>query len=125
MHWATKYIGRKYNKDGADCYCLVREVLEQEACITLPDFSDQYEDAENRKQVATAIEKGIAEFRQVEEPEEFDVVVLRVAAQPFHCALYIGQGRILHTLPGHDAAIENLYSMRWKDRIEGFYRWAS
>lgn len=128
MDWVSKYIGIPYlskgrSTSGFDCYGLVREVYIAQLGITLPDFLDDYEDADEQIEAANALKRGMVEFAEVNEPEPMDLIVLRIMGEPWHVGLYLGTGKMLHTMRGHASVIEKINHIKWRNRIEGFYRW--
>lgn len=52
-----------------------------------------------------------------------DVLVLRVAGYPIHCAILIKPNIFLHTLKGHNSCIEQINGITWRKRLVGIYRW--
>ena len=129
MDWVIPYIGIPYGSKGedrscVDCWGLMRLIYQEQKGVTLPDFSGLYDDSNNAEQAAATIVSGIPSFTKSETPEVFDIIILRIMGWDCHCGLYLGEGRMIHSLEGHSAAIEDIDSHKWKDRIEGFYRWA-
>lgn len=96
-HWANAYIGSPWSNDGQDCYGLVRRIYQDRYQITLPIV--------NVNAVSTlAIVKSIAGFDladwiDVQTPQEGDVVQMGHAKRPHHVGVWIevGGGRILHS----------------------------
>ena len=108
---------------GADCYGIARLIYSDRVGIDLPDFLGTYDDADDTVQVQAAIENAIPDFTEVDTPDPFDIIILRLMGHPIHCSLYVGEGKMLHTMKGHMSAIEPMNSVKWKSRIEGIYRW--
>lgn len=52
------------------------------------------------------------------------VHIFRIAGFKTHCGLSLGRGEFLHSLPGHNSAIECLTDLQWRQRRTGTYRWA-
>jgi cell wall-associated NlpC family hydrolase len=129
MDWVNQYIGLPYeakgrSKDAVDCWGLVRLVLQEQKGFILPSFTDLYDDPDNHAEVTKALSIGVVDWGEVDDPEPFDVVILRLMGEPWHCSLYLGDGIMLHTMRGHMSAIEKLDSVKWRNRIEGYYRWS-
>ena len=108
---------------GLDCWGLFRVFYQQFMGIELPSFADTYQSALDHQAMAEAMNKHLpSQWIRVSEPEFGDGVRLRIDGNPCHVAVYVGNGQILHTQTGHDSALDRLDSVRWKNRIEGFYR---
>jgi hypothetical protein len=58
---------------------------------------------------------------QVEEPQEGDVVIIR--GRPFHIGVIVESGYMLHAYNGGTSCIEDYNSIRWRNKINGFYRY--
>ena len=61
------------------------------------------------------------DFLKVDSPEFGDLVLINIMGLPAHIAIYIGEGKILHTRKHTDSVIESFD--KWKKRIEGIYRY--
>lgn len=121
------YVDKGRDLDGADCWGTVRLIYWAEKRIALRSLDECYLSGKCRSQVAaTVAAEKAAHWRQVETPEAFDVVTLTVALRPFHVGLCLGDGRFLHNLcVGQGSVIESLDSLRWRNRIEGYDRYAT
>lgn len=128
--WVLPWVGLPYADKGRgplayDCWGLVRAVLAREAAIPLPDYADAYSGACNRLSVAGAIEAGLADgWCVVTRPQAFDLLILRIAGRPWHCAVMVTSGMFLHAPPLNTSCIERVDSPQWAKRIEGVYRHA-
>ncbi len=95
-----KYIGIPYslsNKNGVNCWALVALVYHDLRGLTIPDY-----ESKNHQQVTAAFTAAFAEglhgFKQVDEPIDFDVVIMK-ANRLTHCGVWY-QGRLLHANNG-------------------------
>lgn len=114
-----KHHGRSL--EGADCYGLVRLVIEQEFSKTLPDFW-KYEDAEDVHSISTLFgENTEALGYRVEVPEPGNVVLYRFRGYTSHIAVYVGDGKILHIMQGMNSVCVPMEKGFLRGRIEGFY----
>lgn len=130
----ARWIGLPYadkgrGPDAYDCWGLVRVVFLEERRLALPDYRDAYEAAKDHDSVAAAVRGGLADgWRAVDRPRAFDLVILNIAARPWHCGVMVAADRFLHVMPpapgGAQAfsCIERIDSPRWQRRVEGFYR---
>ena len=130
--WAAKYIGVPYlpgggTMQGADCWGLVKLVLEAECGIRVADYGGiRYRTPADRRQVALEAREYATGFDRVPMGQEraFDGVLLREAGLPIHVGVVVERGLILHVSSRTDAVIEPYPSMLFNgtDRILGFYR---
>lgn len=121
------YVNRGRDiETGLDCWGLLREFYKRVLGIDLPAYENSYDDAYDMNQTVQALryERKDADWVKVNSPAYGDGVILRVAGHPCHVGVYLGNDQVLHTLTGHDSAIDRLDSVRWKNRIDGFYRHA-
>jgi cell wall-associated NlpC family hydrolase len=133
--WAGKYIGLPFNvkgrdQRGVDCWGLVRLVTSEQAGYVLPSFNTQYDGITTQgdiSKIGAHIRSVLPHWEIVDNGMEkcFDVIVLRMNGQPMHVGIVIGDGHMLHIERGINSCIESYRSMRWKDRIYGFYRHAT
>ncbi|RLC39124.1 hypothetical protein DRH27_00560 [Candidatus Falkowbacteria bacterium] len=125
--WIEKYIGIPYLSHGAsfgavDCFGLIRLVYQNERGVTLNVF--EYGDADDSADVCRAIEDNKGdEWRRIKQPEQGCVLLLNVKGYATHCGLYVGENRMLHSIKGCNSCIEKTNGLRWKSRIEGYYRY--
>lgn len=131
MHWVNRYIGIPYadkgrSIQGCDCWGLVYLVLLEQFGIRVPTYTEDY--TGTHKDYSGEIESLIHNERKMWTPiplgqEQLgDVINLRIFAKDWHTGIVIEPGRMLHTLIGHDSALEKYYFSTWKNRISGFYR---
>jgi cell wall-associated NlpC family hydrolase len=64
----------------------------------------------------------------VEIPEPGDLAVMRIDARfpemVQHVGVYIGGGRVLHTMKKRESHLIRVDDPYWSRKIEGYYRWA-
>lgn len=132
--WVAPYIGLPYaekgrSREGADCWGGVRMVMQEVFGRVLPDYADAYASTKDHASVAAAIEAGLADgWRNVERTQEGDLLSLKMAGRPWHCAVMVNAMQFLHWPPPDKqgrqlrSCIERLDSPHWARRIEGFYR---
>jgi cell wall-associated NlpC family hydrolase len=124
--WVNNYIGIPYlfggdTLDGADCWGLVRIILRNEYKKELPDY---YHDDPLQHRVAQLVKSSLATapVDKTENPEPGDIVLLKIIGFPCHIGIVAGNGFMVHTLHGHDSALESYTGSKWSKRMEGFYR---
>jgi cell wall-associated NlpC family hydrolase len=127
--WAGDYVGIPFvsggrDRNGADCYGLVRLVREEQFGGSLPLLSGDYRDADNAAETETLIraQRPLLAGVRVEAPEAGDVCVLKVRGLPAHLGIYAGGGLMLHTLKGTGSVLQRISDPPLTGRIEGWYR---
>jgi len=113
--WTDNYIGLPFlpdgrTRDGLDCWGIVRLAYQEQRGIELPSYSGIYtmDTAEKLREVAEMMERESIKWTQVDTPQDFDVVRLRIVGKlAFHVGLVVG-----------------LNSPVWAQKITGYYRYA-
>lgn len=130
MLWTDDYIDLPYkidgrDREGVDCWGLVCLVYREQLGIDLPDHANEQRAAQGDwKVIAASMEEDARRWKQVDRPQEFDVVLMRRGPLSCHVGLYLGRGAMLHICDGIDSAIESCNGAKWGKRIVGFYRHA-
>ena len=102
------------DRNGCDCYGLVRLALRELAGIELPD--KQYgPDGQER---AAVVAQGLPGWVPVDRPRRFDIAVFNTEGGP-HVGLCMGSGKFLHVREGGRSRIER-FGPLWA--VAGFYR---
>ena len=120
----TEYIGLPFEPGGRgpryDCWGICRLVYADRLGITLPlhtGYAETLTGETSRLMVSAR-----AEWREVAEPEPYDVVMFNVDGKPNHIGLVIGGGFFLHTTREKDCCIEQYTRPAYASRIDGFFR---
>lgn len=128
--WVNIYIGLPFkehgrDRQGVDCWGLVRLVLGEEFGIRLPSYADGYASTEDAEDIGRLVRGEMAPWRDVSHAEEQpgDVVLMRLMNQPMHVGLVVGAGWMLHIEEGIDACLERYDSAKWRRRVLGIYRY--
>jgi len=109
--------------EGLDCWGLVLLAAKELYGFDLPDYS-AYKDSDNLEQIKPLFEARSDWSRvDLEDAVDGDVVVLTMMGHPIHAGLYVGGGRMLHSMSGRDSCVERYTTSNWARRIEGVYRW--
>ncbi|HXT31383.1 MAG TPA: NlpC/P60 family protein [Vicinamibacterales bacterium] len=121
--WTDAYVGlswreRGRDRDGVDCWGLVRLALLEQRGIELPMYVEGYAVGGREKFVAAELHDWV----EVAAPDvrAFDLVELR--GNPRHVGLCDGRGRFLQVLPYRNAVLTRLDSVDWAPRIIAFRR---
>jgi sulfur carrier protein ThiS len=125
MSWWNDYVGLPYklsgrDRDGLDCWGLVRLIHKEQFGNDLPSFSEHDHSQEKIREImAEQKEHWIA----TDTPKIGDVILFRVLGSPSHVGLYIGDKSFIHAKQGINSAIERYDSAYWEKRVIGFYRY--
>ena len=129
MIWPARYVGAPF-KDGGrgpdvfDCWGLVSQVYRDQLGIDLPHYGEI--SAADLLRVRREIMAGAASepWRQVTDPREFDVAVMRLPTGRGHghVGVLTDPRNVLHVEAGSGAAIEQLNSVTIRNRVMGFWR---
>lgn len=116
-----KEKGRDYS--GCDCwgipYLIYRDLLH----IELPLYVDSYQNTADVREISRLMDKERVTWVQVDKPEPYDIVNIRLRNRPLHCGVCIGEGRFIHCLDGTNTTVERLDALAWRHRIVGYYRY--
>lgn len=97
--WRAPLLGRPFVYGSLGCYELVQDHYEEELAIKLPNF-DSEEDWWNKGQNLLMDNFAKAGFRIVKDLKRHDVLLIHLKSPvPNHCAVYLGDGMILHHVP--------------------------
>lgn len=111
---------------GLDCWGLVCWWYAVELGLVLPTLTDAPSGEHDTEHLPALIQTQARAWRKVSVPERGDVVVVRIAGQPFHVAVYAGlingEPSLLHALKGVGVHYSPFNSPMWTPRIEGIYR---
>lgn len=108
-------IGTPYTEK--DCWGIVREYYSRLG-IELKKFYDVK--PESREKSSTLITLFRGQFVKVNQPLPNDIFTARILGVECHVGIYLGRGKILHTLENHNCVVDS--QEKWKHRIVGFYR---
>jgi len=130
--WTADYIGLPFrekgrDRDGLDCWGLVRLVLAEQFGVLLPSYADDYACTLEVSENARLISGRKGDWSEVPAGEERagDVLLLRMAGHECHVGIVVAPGIMLHIEAGHDAVWDRYHGLRWKNRVVGAYRWAA
>lgn len=108
-------IGIPYSN--MDCWELVREYYNRLG-ITLQKYYET--PPEDKNYVASLIQAESSKILKVDKPLPNDIFTAKLLGIECHVGIYLGRGKILHTMAKSNCVIDSLE--RWKHRITGFYR---
>lgn len=82
-----------------------------------------YKDTNDGEAISDIVRSEKSNWSNVEVPQTGDVVVLNITGMATHVGIYLDGMKMLHVMKGTDSCIESLKSSKWKNRIEGYYRY--
>lgn len=109
------------DRDGIDCYGLVRLAYMEQLGIELPTYAAQLQGS---AAIAEEIARQKEHWLQVEFARPFDVLLLRMRGEEKHLALVTIPGEMLHSLRGVGVVRERYDTGKWRHRVEGIYRYS-
>jgi hypothetical protein len=126
-HWSSQYVGLPYltggrDRDGLDCWGLVRLVHAEQFKNELPSFADNYASPHDSR-IQELIARHRESWGRVDSPQPGDVVVFRVWGGLQHVGVVTEPGFFLHIRSGRTATVERLAGSIWRNRVEGIYRY--
>lgn len=125
----NNYIGLPYkdngrDESGIDCWGLVRLFYKREYDIDIPSYTEQYVGRDDPTLTATITKFKADSWIKTNEPEPGNVVLFNILGQPTHVGIYLGEGKFLHSRGGLDSVVESTTNTKWKNRIEGYYKYS-
>lgn len=116
------------DESGVDCWGLVRLVSAREYGVELPKYpgSGVSRGRIDAKALARETpEKRDRDFRRVDDPRPGDVVLLKPRQRPVHIGILVRKKplKMLHAERAFGVAVEPVYGIAWRHRVEGFYRY--
>lgn len=127
--WVKKYVGISFksggrDRDGTDCYGLVRLILNTEYGFDLPLLDSGYTDALDKSQTQALFDANVPLLcgERIEGPEEKAVALIKSRGLPTHVALYAGGGFIIHSIGRLGAVCERISTPGLSQTVQGWYR---
>lgn len=65
-----------------------------------------------------------SKWQPTESPKEYDLVVFNIGGYPVHVGIMVDNKRFIHAHESCDVAIESVESIKWRSRVNGYYRHA-
>lgn len=111
------------DRDGVDCWGLVRLVYREVLGIELPGYDDGYvEIADPRVPGIVTLEMDAWEPVELRMARPLDVVLFGFPLAPVHAGLLVDPGRFLHAPVRCTSRIDRLTIGWWWSHLEGVYR---
>jgi cell wall-associated NlpC family hydrolase len=125
----TQYVGIPYVDKGTDpargldCWQLVRLFYRTELGKEIPDYLAFYRSSFDKVDAQGVLMQARGDWVPVAPPRFGDLLLFRTVASPWHVAIALDDGLMLHSDEGHGSVIERRDGVRWRDRLYGAYRW--
>ncbi len=122
----SQYIGIPFkdhgrDRNGCDCWGLVKLVLKEQLGLPTPDLGDLYDNAYNREAVDGLLHTNSnTEWNYDvtnEERKPLDILIFTRAGVETHVGLHVSKGVMLHIMEGIDSCFERYDSIRWSRRL--------
>lgn len=131
----NEYVGIPFvdggrDRDGCDCWGLLKLYMREQFDIELPDFDISAFDTDSVIQEMESGRKG-PQWIEVtrDEYQRGDVIAMAIGIRRLdmvnHVGVYLGGDRFLHITKNTDSMINRLTDLMWASRIIGVYRWAN
>ncbi|MCX8003360.1 MAG: NlpC/P60 family protein [Burkholderiaceae bacterium] len=132
--WVADYIGLPWkplgrDRNGLDCYGLVRLVLAEQFGLLLPAFSADGWAADLSPQALDGLAGRIAiNLRDDWRPVPFadrrpgDLALLLMQGRPVHLGLVVAAPLFLHIREGSSSGLDRFDSLAWRTRLLGIHR---
>ena len=129
--WWQQYIGvpfefRGRGPDTFDCWGIVRYVyrFDHPKKISLPSYAKIYMTSKDVKNIPEIMFGEIdRRWKEVDTPQEYDVILLRMRGFPMHVGIVTKKGYMVHCACGMGTVHEKFDSLRWRNKVLGFYRY--
>lgn len=129
--WIDAYVGLPFvdlgrDRQGVDCWGLVRLVLAERFRVEAPAWDGRYPDCDMRsmRRMEAHVKGVLPLFERIEAPVAGDLVLVKVGGLPVHVGIVVAPGWMLHAEFGIDSACERILQQnRTPSSIEGLYRW--
>lgn len=132
--WVSLYVGLPWrekgrDRDGLDCWGLVRLVYAERFGVSLPDLGGGYAASEDAPSVSRVLAEetspaGLWSRREGLPEEVGDVGVFRIRGFPAHVGIAVGDRRILHVVRGANSVVEEWDGPLWGSRVDGWFRFS-
>ncbi len=116
MHSVSRFVGIPYEKK--NCWDLTVDFYSEILGIDL--FHIYSGHTPSRPDTKNLIFSNMGEFHPVLSPEFGDVIILKIFGVESHIAVYLGEGKMLHTSKRLGSVIER--TDKWKKMIVGYFR---
>lgn len=128
----TRYVGLPWrahgrDRDGVDCWGLVRLVYAAELGIDLPCYADTCPGLDERAELSALLlaQRDAGPWHEVDDIQPFDVLLFRVGAHATHVAVALDRRRMLHAFARSRSVVQDIDLPEWRKRRVGVYRYTA
>lgn len=120
------YLGLEYEDFGRgpdkyDCLGLLIQIYKDHG-IDIPDYAYKSPKDITHNQFIFDSQWETGDWEKVDNPKIGDVVMFKVAGHVVHIGIMVDQNSFIHAHESCGVAIDDINSIRWKNRLYGFYR---
>lgn len=124
--WVNNYIGIPYKRltnsmEEADCLGIIQLIYKSQFNVELPDYVRA--DVNQKELASIVIKEKLEEWVKIKQPEPNCMILFNIMGYPIHMGMVLNDKYMIHSLEGHNSAIERYDGIKWNNRIEGFYKW--
>lgn len=130
--WVAGYVGLPFksqgrDRDGLDCWGLVRLVYAERYGVMLPSYLELYEGVDDSEGIASIFARDIGDQRDwqpiaVDECRVGDLACFVVGGKLRHVGLMVSLDRMLHAHAGTDSCVERVHGAVWGSRLAHIVR---
>lgn len=127
-YMTLQFVDRGRTHEGVDCYGLAYLINREQLGRDVPSYTEAYVTCHDSQEIASIIQREQVKTWEPITPDAVqpgDLVVLRILGHPWHCGVMLSATKFLHIERGANVSQDCVESLRWKRRVEGFYRWKS
>lgn len=132
-----KYVGLPFKHlglvpdTGIDCFNLIKHIYKKELNIELPyttrnfcDIIDENWYSRTHERLIDNVSTTKYGWEKTDKLEPYNVITMTMGSSNItnHCAIYIGNNKILHTLQNHKSHIA-VYGSYYKQYTMGIFKW--
>lgn len=119
------YRERGRTREGLDCFGVVVLFYKEILGIKLPDYTGydgNWYRIGSDAVLTDKLNESAAVWRSVGTPEKYDILVFKFSSKvPNHCAIYMGNGMMLHAYENTPVVLDRFNSF-WKSRLFNIMR---
>lgn len=107
--------------DGLDCYGLLYLVYKSVYKVEVPSLTGVYTGIVDKSDLSVMVESKHTIWSIVDKPQLGDVLLFRVGRKR-HVGLWLGNGKMVHSVNNSSVCIEKYDNFYWKEKLIGIYR---
>lgn len=125
-----KFFEISYKKNGRDfdfcdcyglCYLYNKVILDKKIPIYLNEKIDTDHEVNNTINTRSFDFKNVLRGKET----EGDIISFRIKGSPTHVGVVLQMGLMIHIIENKKAVIESYSNLRWKNKVDSFWRYES